>query len=79
MFVGQLMLKLRTIEKEYLVGRKPFRKAEGELAIIASSYAAYREAVEKYYREVKKKEYSFKEKEVKKVKPEEFVYPEYSK
>lgn len=73
------MLKLRTIEKEYLVGRKPFKKAEGELAIIANSYAAYKEAVVKYYRVVKRKEYSCKEKEAKKAKPEEFVYPKYSK
>lgn len=73
------MLKLRTIEKEYLVGRKPFKKAEDELGIIETSYAAYKEGVVRYYKQVKKKEYSFKEKEVKKVKPEEFVYPKYSK
>lgn len=50
MFVGQLMLKLRTIEKEYLVGRKPFKKAEAELGIIESSYAVYKEGVVRYYK-----------------------------
>lgn len=44
------MLKLRTIEKEYLVGRKPFKKAEGELRIIESSYTTYKEEVVRYYK-----------------------------
>lgn len=64
------MLKLKIIEKEYLAGRKPFKKAEAELRIIENSYAIYKEGVVKYYKQIKKKEYSFKEKEVKKVKPE---------
>jgi hypothetical protein len=34
LFVGHLMLKLKIIEKEYLVGRKAYNKTEDELSVV---------------------------------------------
>ena len=57
LFVGQPMLKIKVIVKEYLVGRKPFQKTIQELQQIAQAVAKFKERIEQHYQVINKKPY----------------------